>query len=325
MKQNFSTIVTMGDPSGIGPELLLKLFTEKPILIKNIIIFGDTLILEKLIKKFHLSLKLKNLPIIDAGIVKKFDDIFVPKIAGLAAFNYLEQAIAYMKEHKIKGIITLPVNKKNISLTNKNFDGHTSFFAQSFGVKNHVMFFYHTKQSCALYSEHIPIRDVAQSLQKNELIKKIKLIHHDYKIFFGTFPSIAMLGLNPHCGEEGLIGDEDTIISDTIKELKTINVEGPFPADGFFLDSRLRGNDRRKQFDVILGMYHDQILPPFKMTYGDRCVNITFGLPIVRTSVAHGTCSDIARTFTVNPINFYETIKLTKVLSAKTKNVTPLT
>ncbi len=301
----------MGDPAGVGPELILKLFVEKPLLTKNTIIFGDVIVLEKLIRKFHVSLKIKELPIIDLGILKKFNDTFNRELAGLAAYRYLEEAIEYIQKDDCTGIVTLPVNKKNISLSHKNFDGHTLFFARAFGVKKQVMFFYHQKQSCALYSEHIPLKSVAASLTKKELRDKIMIIHKDYKKLFGFFPSIAVLGLNPHCGEEGLIGSEDRIIYETINELKKIHikVQGPFPADGFF--SKLSD---KPHYNVILGMYHDQILTPFKMTYGNRCVNITLGLPIIRTSVAHGTCYDIVRTFKVNPLNFYETIKLTKML-----------
>jgi 4-hydroxythreonine-4-phosphate dehydrogenase len=212
--------------------------------------------------------------------------------AGKYAILSLQTAVAALKQKQIDGLVTAPIHKKNIQSAEFNFTGHTPYLKNIFGVNDVVMMLCAGNFRVALVTEHIPISDVAKNITKEAIVSKLIIMQKSLQKDFGIDkPRIAVLGLNPHAGDEGLVGtEEESIIKPAIKEAKNNNIlaVGPYSADAFFA----RGYHER--FDAVLAMYHDQGLIPFKsLAVGDG-VNYTAGLPAIRTSPDHGVAFDIA-------------------------------
>lgn len=204
----------------------------------------------------------------------------------------LEKATEALKNGDIDALVTAPIHKSNIQHESFNYTGHTPYLRDAFGVPDVVMLMVADNMKVALLSEHVPIAEAAQQVTKEAIQRKVKILvaalQRDYGI---DKPKIGVLALNPHAGDEGLIGkEEQTIIAPAIKELKQsgMMVFGPYPADAFF------AHGQYQKFDAVLAMYHDQGLIPFKSLAAGEGVNYTAGLPVVRTSPDHGTAFDIA-------------------------------
>jgi 4-hydroxythreonine-4-phosphate dehydrogenase len=213
--------------------------------------------------------------------------------AGEAAFKALEKATRDLKEGKIDVLVTAPINKNNIQSENFSFPGHTEYLENIFGEKGDaLMILANESLRIAVATGHVPINKVSESLTKENILNKIKQFNKSLVEDFGIFkPRIAVLGLNPHAGDKGVIGkEEEEIIAPAIKQAldEGIFCFGPLPADGFF------GANGHSHYDGILAMYHDQGLIPFKTIAMDNGVNFTAGLPVVRTSPDHGTAYDLA-------------------------------
>ncbi|RYG53475.1 MAG: 4-hydroxythreonine-4-phosphate dehydrogenase PdxA, partial [Chitinophagaceae bacterium] len=212
--------------------------------------------------------------------------------AGKYAVLSLQTAVAALKQQQIDGLVTAPIHKKNIQSAEFSYPGHTPFLKNSFNANDVVMMLCAGSFRVALVTEHVPVKDIAQYITKENILSKLSIIHKSLQRDFGIDkPRIAVLGLNPHAGDEGLIGkEEETIIKPAIKEAKNNNmlVVGPFSADAFF------ARRQYEKFDAVLAMYHDQGLIPFKALASGEGVNYTAGLPIVRTSPDHGVAFDIA-------------------------------
>ena len=204
----------------------------------------------------------------------------------------MQTAVAALKQEQIDGLVTAPVHKKNIQSPEFSFTGHTPYLKSMFGVNDVVMMLCADNFRVALVTEHVPVGEVAKHITKEKIVSKLQIINQSLQKDFGIDkPRIAVLGLNPHAGDEGLIGsEEETIIKPAIKEAKNNNmlVIGPYSADAFFAR---RSFDK---FDAVLAMYHDQGLIPFKTLAVGEGVNYTAGLPAVRTSPDHGVAFDIA-------------------------------
>lgn len=213
--------------------------------------------------------------------------------AGKAAFDALESAVKDLSESKIDVLVTLPINKDSIQSETFTFPGHTEYLQDRFGKDDHALMILASETlRVALVTTHIPISEVPKNISKERIVEKLKTLNHSLLRDFNIEnPRIAVLGLNPHAGENGLLGNEENeIIAPAIEEAQKAQIlcSGPYASDGFF------GTGRYKEFDAVLAMYHDQGLIPFKTIAMDSGVNFTAGISIVRTSPDHGTAYDIA-------------------------------
>ncbi len=297
---------TCGDINGIGPELIIKTLSDNRILeFCTPVVFANN----KLFNFYR-----KNLPDINftfnsikdaSRINSKQVNVYncweeemninpgqLSDEAGKYAIESLSIAAGALKNEKIDGLITAPIHKKNIQSETFNFPGHTPYLKDLFNVKEVAMFMVAENMRVALLTEHVPLKDVSQYITKENIISKLQVINESLKKDFGiNNPTIAVLGLNPHAGDEGLLGkEEQEIISPAIKEAKQKGMMcfGPFAADAFFA----RG--QHEKFDAVLALYHDQGLIPFKSLAFGEGVNYTAGLAGVRTSPDHGVAFDIA-------------------------------
>ncbi|RYZ00618.1 MAG: 4-hydroxythreonine-4-phosphate dehydrogenase PdxA [Chitinophagaceae bacterium] len=298
--------ITCGDINGIGPELIVKTFSDHRLLEHcTPVIFANN----KLINFYKKSLpeaqlnyqSLKDFSKVNhkqINIVNVWeDDVAITpgqlnETGGLYAVRSLQAATQALLEGHLQGIVTAPIHKKNVQSEEFKHTGHTPYFKEAAKVNDVLMLLYAEDIRVALVTEHVAVKDVAAALTKGRILSKLQLLQQSLRRDFGIDrPRIAVLGLNPHAGDEGLIGsEEESIIRPAIKEAKQQNylVFGPYSADAFFA--------RRSylQFDAVLAMYHDQGLIPFKTIAVGEGVNFTAGLPFVRTSPDHGTAFDIA-------------------------------
>lgn len=300
MKKENKILFTCGDVNGIGPEISLKLFYS---LLKNkskhhLVFFCPANVFRFYYEMLPLKFKyrvIKNIDDTEANYLNLIEmsdtkmEIGTPTVqSGKSAYDSLMLAINELKNQKSSIIITSPVSKYAINLAGIKFTGQTELFANEFKVKNFLMMFLSKKMKASLHTIHIPLKDVSFEIKSSTISSKLLLLQKTLQKDFGIKkPTIAVLGLNPHAGENGKIGKEEIqIISKVIN--KTDFAKGPYVSDAFF------GNHLYKFFDAVYGMYHDQILIPFKMMNFSQGVNFTAGLPIIRTSPDHGTAFDIA-------------------------------
>lgn len=314
--------ITLGDINGIGSEVILKTLSDPRILkLCTPVIYASVKAITKFKKIYNLG-KLnfnpaENLQKISLGKINVLDAID-PEIeiqlgqsteeGGKAAFQSLEKATSDLLSKKINALVTAPINKKNIQNEDFTFPGHTEYFAENAGVENVLMMLISDNLRVGVVTGHIPLKDVSKSITEKLLIDKIKIMHTSLIKDFGIRkPKIAVLGLNPHAGDNGLLGSEENeIIIPALEKLKNENILafGPYPSDGFF------GNYKFKAFDGVMAMYHDQGLIPFKTIAFETGVNFTAGLPFIRTSPDHGTAYEIAGKNKANETSFREALFL---------------
>lgn len=303
---NLRIAITTGDLNGIGIELIIKTLSDNRIFQHcTPMIYGSSKALAFYRKTLHSSE-------FNFNITKNADSVLPNKVnlitcldeeariepgsptadSSKYAFRSFEYAIADIQSGKADVLITAPVDKNKVSLTDASFKGHTEYLADKFSVQNYLMLLVSGAMRVGVVTGHIPINQVAQNISVDKIVSKAKTMNASLKQDFGIVkPRIAIFGLNPHAGDGGLIGKEETNI--IIPAVKKLNEEGilafgPYSADGFF------GSDSFTKFDGILAMYHDQGLVPFKALAFETGVNYTAGLPFVRTSPDHGPAFDIA-------------------------------
>ena len=296
--------ITIGDPNGIGVELILKTFEDKNIFKYFIpIVFGNTKLLLQQKKHFNLKTEIKRIKEIknfhdfNLNVFNCWDEEFeinygyINNKAGELSAKSILFASEALKKNKIDTLVTLPINKSAIQSEIFKFKGHTDFFSKKFSGET-LMFMINDKLKLALVTDHIPVSSISKTLTNSLLNKKIELLIESLKKdFLIKKPKIAVLGCDPHCGDNGVIGNKDQkVIVPVIKRNfdKGTLIYGPFSSDGFF------GNKEYKRFDAIISIYHDQGLVPFKLLSFGEGVNFTAGLDYVRTSPDHGTAFDIA-------------------------------
>jgi len=298
--------ITAGDINGIGPEVALKSMIKKNVLSKaQPFIIAPVKIIktycELLNLKFHIMENeddfLPEKDVINVLPMKKFENFEInigkpTKTSGKIAGESIILAVELCLQKKADAICTSPVSKKALDLAGFNYPGQTEMIAKLSNSKRFLMMFVNNQIKLGLATIHIPISKVSKILSEKLLSEKIKILIDSLRFDFAIkSPTIAVLGLNPHAGEDGLIGNEEqNIIKPVITQLgkEKITIEGTFPADGFF------GKRKYKNYDAVLSLYHDQGLIPIKLIDFYRTVNFSAGLNIIRTSPNHGTAYDIA-------------------------------
>lgn len=298
--------ITQGDINGINYEIIIKALAD-PELYNNctIVIYGSA-------KAIGFHRKTLNLPQINFNATKSAADLAPNKInlinigddnlrlelgtstvaAGECAAEALKLAVQDLKQGYIDILVTAPINKNNVNEAGLKIPGHTEFLADNFNTSDYLMLMTSEELKIGVVTGHVPLKDVAHNITPQKIVQKLRIINRSLKEDFTIRrPKIAVLGLNPHSGDNGVIGNEESeIILPALKQAEDegITCFGPYPSDGFF------AAELYKKFDAVLAMYHDQGLIPFKIIAGNKGVNYTAGLPIVRTSPDHGTAYDIA-------------------------------
>ncbi len=297
---------TCGDLNGIGIELIIRTLSDHRILeFCTPVVFASNKSLNfyrKSLTDYNFSYantrELNRLNPKQVNVVNCWEEEVaitpgqLTDTGGKYALISLQQATQALKDGYIQGLVTAPIHKKNIQSAEFDYTGHTPYFKAFFGVNDVVMLMVAENMRVGLVTEHVPVTDIAKHITRENILGKLKIIHSSLQKDFGVDkPRIAVLGLNPHAGDEGLIGNEEgAIIKPAIKDARHNNmmVFGPYSADAFFA----RGQFER--FDAVLAMYHDQGLIPFKSLALGEGTNYTAGLPVIRTSPDHGTAFDIA-------------------------------
>ncbi len=303
-------LLTMGEPAGIGPELVIKIAQTQ--FNAQLIVIGDSKYLMALATKLKLPLKLISVDWQSRPVKHQPGTLYIEELSLVEKVNLgqlstsnaqivlqsLLRSSELALENKVAAIVTSPVHKANINKIDASFLGHTEFFAKQANVEKVVMMLATKNLRMALATTHIPLKEVSNHISQDSLIQIITVINNSFKSLNLKKPKIAVCGLNPHAGEDGLLGmEEHEIISPALKKLKSegFDVDGPFPSDSLFTPQK------RELFDLFLAMFHDQGLPVVKAIGFGQTVNVTLGLPYIRTSVDHGTALDIADSLSASP------------------------
>lgn len=311
--------VTMGDPAGVGPEVCLRLLQDEAIArLCTPIVFGSAAVLEQAAVqccvakpgKVVAGLSEADSPcVLDIGAIglDDFTTGAVNAATGRAAFTYIEDAINAALSGQIAAVTTAPINKVALHAADIPFPGHTEIFAAKTHSPRYCMLQYSSEVRAVFVTTHVGYAEVPGLLTKAAILDTIELGAQAMRRIRGGAPRIVVLGLNPHAGENGLFGTEEQVaIIPAIESARKLglNVEGPVPPDTAFLPAK------RRETDLFVCMYHDQGHIPLKALCFDEAVNTTLGLPIVRTSVDHGTALDIAGLGQANPNSLFEAVKL---------------
>jgi len=324
MNQTFRPIIgiTMGDAAGIGPEVVVKALAVPEIYeICRPLVIGDASALAQAVKATQAAVTLRAVDDVqdarfEVGTVDVLDlkNLDVPSIAmgavnratGKAAVEYVERAVNLAVRHEIHAIATAPLNKEAINLAGYHYQGHTEILADLTKTHNYAMMLAAGALRVIHVTTHVAMREACDLINRDRVLNTILLAHETLTAMGIPHPRIAVAGLNPHAGESGLFGrEEQDHITPAIQEAvaRGINAQGPLPPDTVFLKAA------KTAFDIVVAMYHDQGHIPVKLLGFDSGVNITLGLPIIRTSVDHGTAFDIAGTGVANPTSMIEAIK----------------
>jgi len=312
--------ISCGDINGIGLELIIKTVSDNRLLdVCTPVIFASNKVLNfyrKSIPDLNFNfMTIKETSRINHKQINLFncweEDVNITPgqltdIGGKYAVQSLVVAAQALKEGKIDGLVTAPIHKKNTQSQEFNFTGHTPYLKNLYGVNDVAMFMVAENMRVALLTEHVPVKDIAPLITREAILSKLQILNNSLKKDFGIDkPKIAVLGLNPHAGDEGLIGkEEEDIIKPSVKEAKQRDIFcfGPYSADAFFA----RGH--HEKFDAVLAMYHDQGLIPFKSLAFGEGVNYTAGMEGIRTSPDHGVAFDIAGKNKADEASFREAI-----------------
>ncbi|MFQ5900263.1 MAG: 4-hydroxythreonine-4-phosphate dehydrogenase PdxA [Thermodesulfobacteriota bacterium] len=306
--------ITMGDPAGIGPEIILKALADPDIQrLCRIVILGDERVLGDVAEQLGVISHKSEISIINLSNLNPH--ILTGMACGKAMAAYIKKAVEIALKGEVDAIVTAPINKELLNMAGFAFPGHTEFIAKLTGAKDVCMMLAGERLKVSLVTTHCPLMAVSRLLNRKGILKTIRLTHKTLVDYFGApSPRIAVASLNPHGGEKGLFGREERyLIRPAVKEAVRfgINAIGPLPSDTLFYKA-LKGS-----FDAVVTMYHDQGLIPIKLLYFGRAVNITLGLPIIRTSVDHGTAYDIAGKGVADPSSLLQAIKTAVSMALK--------
>jgi 4-hydroxythreonine-4-phosphate dehydrogenase len=305
----------MGDPAGVGPELCLRALAEPEL--RNVctpLVYGDLSVLKEVARRCALPPP-TSAAVIDFARITPAD--FTPgevsPACGAASFAYVDRAIRDALDGKVEAICTAPINKEALHAAGIEYPGHTEILADLTQAPRICMMLTSEEITCSLVTAHVGLHEVPELLTVPKILDAIELTALTMRKLRGREPRLAICGLNPHAGEKGLFGrrEEEEIIAPAAELARSqgIVIDGPLPPDTAFLP------DRRRETDAYICMYHDQGLIPLKMLAFDTGVNVTLGLPIVRTSVDHGTAFDIAWQGKASATSLFEAINLAAKLA----------
>ena len=314
--------ITHGDINGIGYEVIIKTLAEPHMLeVCTPVIYGSPKVAAYHRKALNIEgvsfNHIRNIGEVHSkriNIINCIDDNIRVELgkstreAGESSYNALEAACTDLEQGLIDVLVTAPINKDNIQSENFVFPGHTEFLAQRFKTNNYLMLMVSETMKMGVVTTHMPLSEVSKHITKDAVLSKLRILARTLQQDFAVSrPRIAVFGLNPHAGDNGLLGKEeiDVILPAILQAKKEgIIALGPFPADGFF------GSEDYRKYDAILAMYHDQGMIPFKLTSFEHGVNYTAGLPVIRTSPAHGTAYEIAGEDKASPESFRQAMFL---------------
>ncbi len=321
----------MGDPAGVGPEVCLRLLANADLARECVpVVFGDAGVLRRVAEKLGLPLtcpvmarakwpthhhmvrmpSVVDLKCVDAAVVTPGQ---VDARCGDAAYRYVIASIAAGLAGEVEAITTAPLNKEALHAAGHKYPGHTEIFAERMKAQRSCMTFFSDELTCSLVTVHIGYHEVPAALTTRRILDVIELTADAVRRQRGREPRLAVLGLNPHAGEHGLFGrgEEERIIAPAVAAARAngLIITGPLPPDTAFLPAR------RRETDAFICMYHDQALIPMKALAFDSAVNTTLGLPVVRTSVDHGTAFDIAWQGKASAENLFAAVRLAAKLS----------
>ncbi len=328
--------ITMGDPTGVGPEIIVKVLSDKSTFrFCRPVVLGDRGVVERAIQVLKATLAINELEKCDEREYKtgalnllpltalKDSDVHygMPTPAcGKAMVRYVEEAVTLIGSGQLDAITTAPISKKALSDAGFSYPGHTELLAELTGCKEYVMMLAGEKLKVALVTIHCGLKEVFRLLTVDKILTTIRITHRALVDYCGeNNPIIAVAGLNPHAGESGLFGreEEETIIPAVYRARGLgMNVVGPLPPDTLFYHAA------RGAYAAVIALYHDQGLIPLKLLHFEDAVNITLGLPIIRTSVDHGTAYDIAGTGKANASSLMNALQLAaKMVRCKSESV----
>jgi 4-hydroxythreonine-4-phosphate dehydrogenase len=297
--------VTMGDPLGIGPEVVLEAFRSEAIPPGvQLVVVGSLSVLQREADEIGLRVRLREssgpawpadgMPVMDLDNfpAERIEPRRPDAAGGRASLDYIERAVELALGGQVDAIVTGPISKEAIAAAGSPFPGHTELLAELTGCERPVMMLVADDLRVALATTHLALREVPDALRVEDIAESATIVADGLRRFFGVAePRLAVCGLNPHCGDGGRFGDEEQrLVEPAVARARQagVDLEGPRPADTVFLQA-LRGD-----YDAVLALYHDQGMIPVKLGGLGRVVNVTLGLPIIRTSVGHGTAYDIA-------------------------------
>jgi 4-hydroxythreonine-4-phosphate dehydrogenase len=315
--------ITMGDPAGIGPEIILKALSQETLYRQAIpMVIGDGAILDRAKGYVGVKVPIRRIETV-RGVTGRFGEVevldlknvdpekcppaFLCAETGRAAVEYAWKAIDLAKAGELDGVVTAPLNKEAIHLAGYPFAGHTEIFAERTGTRNYALMLVAGRFRVLHVSTHVSLREACDRVKKERVLQVIRLAHDVGGAWNLQRPRIAVSGLNPHAGEQGLFGrEEQEEIGPAVAAARAAGIDalGPFPPDTLFYRAS------RGEFDFVVAMYHDQGHIPVKLRSFDRAVNVTVGLPVIRTSVVHGTAFDIAGKGTASPRSLLEAIRV---------------
>jgi 4-hydroxythreonine-4-phosphate dehydrogenase len=320
----------MGDPSGIGPEIVAKALSRPVAAGKaDFVIIGNRWVFDKIrnscrsvsapaagrqqagICGRQARCRIRNCRFVDLDNVARRNFSFgkVRAEYGRASIEYLDKALELIRSRDIDCLVTCPISKEAINLAGFNYSGHTEYLSARTGVNDSLMMLLNRELKISLLTRHIPITKVASCLNENRIVKDILLTCESLqRLFLIKKPRIVVCGLNPHASDNGVIGNEENrIIKPALEKLRTLRkgrIDGPLSADAAIFKAR------QKEYDCVVAMYHDQALIPLKLSGAGKGVNMTLGLPFIRTSVLHGTAFDISGRNLADCASLIESIRL---------------
>lgn len=324
--------ITMGDPRGIGPEVVAKAFARAALHdVCKPLVLGDVNVFSRTVTSMRLGLSVVEaeeglqefrpgvLPVLPLShlLPDKGPGEISSQESSRASFAYVEMAGRMALGGRVEAIVTAPVSKGAIHGAGIPFRGHTEYLAEISQTREYVMMVAGERLKVALVTTHIPLRAVAKFIQEMKILSVIEITGRGLQVYFNlSTPRIAVAALNPHAGEGGLFGEEEGIISRAVQRARDqgLCVSGPWPADSLFH----RAEDG--EFDAVVSMYHDQGLIPLKLLHFYTAVNITLGLPFIRTSVDHGVAYDIAGKGMANPSSMVEAIRLASEMAIRKRD-----